>query len=149
MGTTLSASKAMCVALISILNAELAIAQDQKPSNTMGAINNNKGIITQGQSGGNNTVVNAPPIASIDQKAIDRIRQEVSAGATFSITKTIMDSDSNILAERLFAELIKLGYKPERQAIDSAFGRPYFRGLQILQAENKYVFVIGDPHTYP
>jgi hypothetical protein len=37
-------------------------------SNSMGQITNYQGIVTQGQSGGNNTVFNRPPDRTLDER---------------------------------------------------------------------------------
>lgn len=51
------ASRTLLIACLSSLWASAAMAQNDKPSNTMGDIQNNQGIITQGQTG-NNTIIN-------------------------------------------------------------------------------------------
>jgi hypothetical protein len=75
------------IALILFLASRAAMAQSDKPSNTMGAVTNNQGIVTQGQVG-NNTIVNpirrdANGIYQGDKKIGDAPAPSIENGIAF------------------------------------------------------------------
>ena len=71
------------------------MAQDDRPSNSIGNITNNQGIITQGQTGNNTINVGSVKLA-FDQAIADELASKLPTGKPVSLIGIGSDSDQAI-----------------------------------------------------
>jgi hypothetical protein len=120
-----------------------ALAQSSSSSPPYAALpSSNRGIITYGQSGGNNTIYNGQRYFQIGPETVASIKEQIPAGSTIIIGITFDDPPPPGEKEKLAEMLRADGYQVSGYALLPA---PYFRGLRFIrQKDGIYSITFGD-----
>jgi hypothetical protein len=114
-----------------------AMAQNDKPPNTMGNVLNNQGIITQGQSG-NNTLIQGALPRRLGEQDKAQILARIAKTRKISIMVQMGDSDAADLSAEIKSFLVSSGYSvqgPDFAMMFGPNGSP--RGVNINLNEDK------------
>jgi hypothetical protein len=97
--------------LAAVATVAAALWKSQPSVAQSGAIFNNQGIVTQGQIGGTNTVINRQPPRQIDDQLRQFIRANVPKAKTIKVMVLNGDPERDNFAEEIGAFLTADGYK--------------------------------------
>jgi hypothetical protein len=127
---------------------ESAVADEKKPPNTMGDINNNQGIVTQGQIG-NNTIIQNDGRRHLTEGGKQQFLAQLSRTRRIVITVYSHDGDNINLGREIWSFLHDSGFNvasPNHLLIYT--GRALPRGVEVFLADDKpdepIQIVVGD-----